>query len=85
MEYEWEKKINQSTIAKMKRLLPDGFDLAGIAVVNKNTCEAALMYSAWNLPTGDVASIDIWQDIEADASEIHQECLSISRDDWQRP
>lgn len=76
MTYEWESKITDEILAKVDDLIftETGLTVAGVAVANTETGEAALLPS----PTGEVSSVteaDYRKDILGDAHDQYSEAV----------
>ncbi len=73
MQYEWEYKIHES-IEDISDLLPEGFELVGLAVESVDTGEAALIDANHRgyMESGDVVEADVRKDILGDAMEQYE-------------
>ena len=79
MQYDWESKITDDLLAEVENVLFEttGLTLAGIAVANTDTGQAALVHS----PTGEGNSVieaDYRQDIMSDAETQYKKAVDLA-------
>ncbi len=84
MKYDWEKDVDFDFIQEIAGCeLPEGIALVGLALAHMDNVEGCLIADTrW--VGGDIAQMDIWQDIDGDAGSYYQECLDASRADYEK-
>ena len=79
MEYDWEKDVEYDLIEqKIDRELPDGVVLVGLALANIESVEGCLIVNP-HWVGGDMAQIDVLQDVYGDAERHYRACLEAGR------
>lgn len=80
LRYGWEQKnekrfdrVLDHLISEARKLLPEGYDLAGISIVHVEEVEACYISSF--PPSNDIWEKDVMKDIWVDAQRQYDECF----------
>lgn len=72
MEYEWEHEI-KDVLGEIADMLPDGFELIGVAVEYTESNEAALIDNLDRVIDTGILEMDLRQDVMGDAIRQYEE------------
>ena len=72
MEYEWEHEI-KDVLGEIAEMLPDGFELIGVAVEYTESNEAALIDNLDRVIDTGILEMDLRQDVMGDAIRQYEE------------
>ena len=79
MEYDWEKDVEYDLIEqKIDIELPDDVVLVGLALANIESVEGCLIVNPHWIG-GDMAQMDVLQDVYGDAERNYRACLEAGR------
>ena len=76
MNYSWESKVKKAIKRLGDDILPKGFELVGLAVVNTQLGEASLVENPNYEPEVGVCESDLRNDILGDAKHQHKQSLA---------